>query len=188
MTRPEIHVVSRRRRRENIREEFPEAEIIDLSSRGDEPWRRFSPFYPHGSIPVPYCADRRASCVEGIWQGLKVFEHADVDPRKFDITTMRGIKRSVRKYGPCRGHQRGLESEELLGYADARWQIYLPSYHFVLRERLATQCDRLRALASQRELVFLDYGTNGNVDDLSRPLSHAALARAYLLEQWPVRS
>jgi hypothetical protein len=33
--------------------------------------------------------------------------------------------------------------------------------------------------------VLLDYETNGDVEDLSRPLSHAALVKHYLEEKWP---
>ena len=53
-----------------------EFEILDLTSKAAEPWVRFSPFYPHGDIPVPFSAGRTAQSVEGIWQGLKVFESA----------------------------------------------------------------------------------------------------------------
>jgi hypothetical protein len=31
----------------------------------------------------------------------------------------------------------------------------------------------------------IDYEMNENVEDLSRPLSHAALVKLYLLNQWP---
>ncbi len=55
---------------------------------------RFSPFYPHDGISIPNNPDRRAASVEGLWQGLKVFEREDIDPAKWRITTMRGIKRS----------------------------------------------------------------------------------------------
>src|SRR5262245_22655287 len=58
--------------------------IHDVTSRGPEPWVRFSPFFPHGGIPVPFTAGRTAMSVEGIWQGLKVFASADVDESKFD--------------------------------------------------------------------------------------------------------
>ncbi|TDD65424.1 hypothetical protein E1298_41375, partial [Actinomadura rubrisoli] len=30
--------------------------VLDVTSRGDEPWVRFSPFYPHGGYP---CRSRR---------------------------------------------------------------------------------------------------------------------------------
>ena len=36
-----------------------------------------------------------------------------------------------------------------------------------------------------KAVVLLDYETNGDVEDLSSPLSHAALVRYYLEGKWP---
>ena len=58
---------------------------------------RFSPFFPHGSIPVPFSPGVTGQSVEGIWQGLKVFESEDIDLQKFEITNMKSIKRSSAK-------------------------------------------------------------------------------------------
>jgi hypothetical protein len=153
--------------------------VLDLTSRGVEPWIRFSPFFPHGGIPVPFTPGRTAMSVEGIWQALKVFESADVDESKLDLTTMRGIKRTERRYGRVLGHRRGLTGEgELLGYVDARRTIYLPSYRWVLEHRVGDLVESLRAEAARRDVVLLDYTTNGDVEDTRRPLSHAALVCA----------
>ncbi|WP_419724253.1 DUF6939 family protein, partial [Mycolicibacterium mageritense] len=76
--------------------------IHDVTSRGPEPWVKFSPFYPHGGIPVPFTPGRTAMSVEGIWQALKVFADDDVDESKLDVTTMRGLKRTERRYGRTR--------------------------------------------------------------------------------------
>jgi hypothetical protein len=43
----------------------------------------------------------------------------------------------------------------------------------------------LRRLSMDRDVVLLDYTTNADVADLASPLSHAALVRAYLADQWP---
>ena len=37
----------------------------------------------------------------------------------------------------------------------------------------------------RRPVVLLDYETNGDVEDLSRPLSHAALVKCHLEGEWP---
>ena len=58
---------------------------------------RLSPFYPYGGIPVPFSEGYTAMCVEAIWQGLKVFESADVDVDMFANDTMKNIKRTVRQ-------------------------------------------------------------------------------------------
>ena len=81
---------------------------------------------------------------------------------------MKGIKRTARRLGPPLGGR-------LLGYEQARRLIYLPAYRWMLDHRTAGLVTRLRELASRQTVVLLDYTTNGDVTDLSVPLSHAAL-------------
>ena len=121
-----------------------------------------------------------SASVEGIWQALKVFEEDDVDPSKLAITTMTGLKRTVRRFGPVRGHRAGLHGGDLLDYRTARERIYLSAYHWLLEHRVADLTEELRARAENRGVVLLDYTTNGDLDDLSTPLSHAALIARYL--------
>lgn len=87
--------------------------------------------------------------------------------------------------GCVRGHRAGVGSPRLLGYQEARHQIYLPLYRWVLEHRVQDLVDRLRLLAAQQPVVLLDYATNGDVDDLNSPLSHAALVKAYAEGAWP---
>ncbi len=181
-----ITVESRRKKLSTLEKRAPGALILDLTSRGEEPWVRFSPFYPHGGIPVPHAPGVFAQSVEGLWQGLKVFEHEDIDPSRWQVAEMRGIKRAAGgPRGKVLGHRLGPGSTALLGYRDARYRIYLPAYRWVLQNRLAAEVDRLRHEAATRPLVLLDYETNGDVEDLSRPLSHAALVKAHLEGRWP---
>lgn len=146
---------------------------------------RLSPFYPHGGIPVPRSPGVTAQSVEGIWQALKVFEGADVDPARLHVTGMTGLKRTVRRYGPVLGHRDGLAGDGLLGYETARRRIYLPAYRWVLENRTADLVERIRRLAEERDVVLLDYTTNGDVADLATPLSHAALIRLHIEGRWP---
>ena len=49
-----IIIANRRSKPDNLRKKHGEdIEIIDVTSKADEPWVRFSPFWPHGNIPVP---------------------------------------------------------------------------------------------------------------------------------------
>lgn len=146
--------------------------VLDVTSRGEEPWVRLSPFFPHGGIPVPGHPERTSQSVEGVWQALKVFATEAEDFGKLDIAAMKGIKRTVRRLGPPLGHR---VAGRLLGYEEARREIYLPTYRWMLENRAAEVVEELRELGSRREVVLLDYTTNGDVADLSSPLSHAAL-------------
>jgi hypothetical protein len=75
-----IIIESRRKKLTGLEKLWPEAMILDVTSKADEPWVRFSPFYPHGGIPIPKSPEAFAQSVEGLWQGLKVFEREDIDP------------------------------------------------------------------------------------------------------------
>jgi hypothetical protein len=182
----QVAVESRRKRLATVQGLWPEAEVLDVTSKGPQPWVRFSPFYPHGGIPIPNSPGQTAQSVEGLWQGLKVFEREDVDPGRWAITTMSGIKRGGTGRGAVRGHRFGAASETLLGYREARLRIYLPAYKWVLENRLADLVEELRRRLTTRPLVLLDYETNSDVEELSRPLSHAALVRCHLEGTWPL--
>lgn len=180
-----ISVHSRQTSPEKLAKKYPGAEPVDVTSRAPEPWVRLSPFYPLGGVPVPFSPGVTSASVEGVWQGLKVFEAHDVDRDSFRNDRMRGLKRSVRRFGPCLGHRRGVDGDTLLGYLAARRLIYLPTYRWALTHRLADEVARLRALAQRQPLVLRDYATNCDVDDPRRPLSHAGLIRLWLLDDWP---
>jgi hypothetical protein len=98
-----------------------------------------------------------------------VFEREDIDPGKWAITGMSGIKRGGKSRGPCRGHRFGIGSDVLLGYRESRFQIYLPAYQWVLTNRLVDQVAELRQILAEKSLVLLDYETNTDVEDLSSP-------------------
>ena len=100
------------------------------------------------------------------------------------MTTMTGLKRTVRRFGAVRGHRAGLHGPELLDYPAARRQIYLPTYRRVLEHRVPDLVERLRGMAGHG-LVLLDYTTNGDPADTSSPLSHAALLARHRTGTWP---
>lgn len=176
-----IVVESKRKKQENILKKYPEAIICDVTSAAKDGLVKLSPFYPHGGIPVPFSEGYTATCVEAIWQGLKVFENSDVDISLFKNDTMKGLKRTVRKYGKPRGHRKGVHGNELLNYLDARKQIYLPAYKWVLDNKVQNIIDRLRSASeSGKTIVLLDYETNGDVENPKKPLSHASLVKAYV--------
>ncbi|VTR97349.1 Uncharacterized protein OS=Oscillochloris trichoides DG-6 GN=OSCT_1675 PE=4 SV=1 [Gemmata massiliana] len=180
-----IIVESRRKKPATLTKLWPGASIVDVTSKGPEPWVRFSPFFPHGGIPIPNSPQQTAASVEGLWQGLKVFEKEDIDSSKWAIATMRGIKRAGRSRGAVRGHRFGVSGDEIIDYRDARVRIYLPAYRWILENRLTRELEQLRAAVNDGTVVLLDYETNADVEDLTSPLSHAALVKHYLENTWP---
>ena len=182
--KPMIIIESKRKSLESLKEKYPDAMIIDVTSKAQDEFVRFSPFYPNGGIPVPFTDDVAVS-VEGIWQGLKVFEDADVDTSFFSKRDMKNLKRTVRKYGPCLGHRKGVHGEELLGYIKARKLIYLPCYKWVLENKLQKLVAAVRIISKNKPVVLLDYNTNPDVNNPKSALSHASLIKAYIEGNYP---
>lgn len=180
-----IIIESHRKKPENILRKYPGAILADVTSQAKDALVQLSPFYPHGGIPVPFSEGMTATCVEAIWQGLKVFESSDIDTTLFQNNTMRNMKRTVRKFGKPLGHRKGVHGTELLGYIEARHQIYLPAYKWVLENKVAHIIARLREASKTKTIVLLDYATNCDVDDPSKPLSHAFLVKAYAEGLYP---
>ena len=180
-----IKIESKRKKIENILKKYPNAIIADVTSQAKDGLVRLSPFYPHGGILVPFSEGYTSTCVEGIWQGLKVFENEDIDISMFLNDTMKGIKRTVRKHGRVLGHRKGVHGTEILGYVEAKHQIYIPAYRWMLEYRAMDIIERLRKASETKTIVLLDYNTCCNVDDETKPLSHAYLVKAYAEGLYP---
>ena len=175
-----ITVRNKRCSQEKLLKDFPGAIIIDVTSKGEGEWQKLSPFYPHGGIPVPFSEGVTSMSVEGVWQGLKVFETGDVDRNSFRNGTMKGIKRTVRTNGKCLGHRKGVNGKELLGYIDARKEIYVPTYFWMLENKCPEQIKKLRIMSQSKPVILLDYDTNADLEDSKKPLSHASLICKYI--------
>ena len=181
-----ILIDSKRKKAATILKKYPDAILADVTSGAKDEFVELSPFYPHYGIPVPFSEGYTATCVEAIWQGLKVFEGEDVDVDMFYNDTMKNIKRTVRRFGKPLGHRKGVNGTELLGYVEARKQIYIPTYRWVMENKVADIIESLREICNQgKTIVLLDYTTNEDVENTRKPLSHAALIKAYIEGVYP---
>jgi len=181
-----IIIESKRKKPATILKKYPNAILADVTSGAKDGLKKLSPFYPHYRIPVPFSEGYTAACVEAIWQGLKVFEGSDVDVQMFQNDTMKNIKRTVRRFGKPLGHRKGVHGTELLGYIEARKQIYIPTYRWVLENKVSDIIERLRSASnSGKTIVLLDYDTNDDVENAKKPLSHASLIKAYAEGLYP---
>lgn len=183
-----IYIVNKKRKLEKVKEEFPNAAILDITSTSNMRYAQIlSPFYPHMNIPIPFTEGLTATCVEAVWQGLKVFDGADVDFSTFRNDTMHDLKRTVRKFGIPKGHRKGAYGTELLGYFEARMLIYLPTYKWVLDNvpEVHHVVERIKEQSKIQDIVLLDYNTNIDFRDASKPLSHAGLVKLYIEGNYP---
>lgn len=178
-----IVVESKKKSLEAINLDYPDAIIIDMTNQGEGGWIKLSPLYPHGGIPVPFSDGYFSETVEGVWQGLKVFEHEGVSLKPMRIMSMRGINRSGKKLGACLGYQKGMESEELLNEVDARKQIYIPVYEWLLENRCKNLVQKLREYSSTYVVVLLDNETNSDIEDTKKPLSSASLIVNFIVSR-----
>ena len=180
-----IYIENKKKSEVKLKEKYPNAKIVDVTSKATTGLVKLSPFYPHGEIPIPFSDGQTAMCVEGIWQGLKVFEKEGIDPKMFKNDSMKNIKRTVRKFGKPLGHRKGIRGTELLDYIQARIQIYLPTYLWVLENKVQYIIERLRDASKEQDIVLLDYETNDDVLNPQKPLSHAFLVKAYVEGNYP---
>lgn len=171
---------------EKLKKDYPDSVIVDVTSHAKDEFIRLSPFYPLGGIPVPYSPGWRASCVESIWQGLKDYDSVGTDYSLFRNTSMKNLKRTTRRFGHLKGHRKGVGSSELLNYIDARKYIYLPTYKWILDNKVQKEIERIKEIASKHDVILLDYATNPDIEDSSKPLSHASLIKAYIEGKYPL--
>lgn len=182
-----IAIESKRRKPDNILKKYPGAIIADITSKAKDGLVKLSPFYPHGGIPVPFSEGYTAACVEGIWQGLKVFENEGIDIAMFHNDTMTNIKRTIKKHGRIIGHRKGVAGVEILNYIEAKRMIYIPTYKWMLENKAMDIINRLREASKTKTIVLLDYNTCSDVDDMKKPLSHAYLVKAYAESLYPFK-
>lgn len=183
-----LYIENKKRKLENIKKQYPNADILDITSTSEKRYAQLlSPFYPHGGIPVPFTPGMTAACVEGIWQGLKVFEHEDISIETMQNRTMKNLKRTIRTLGMPKGHRKGVYGIELLDYFSARMLIYLPSYKWVLDNvpEVHDVVEKIKERSLSHDIVLLDYNTNIDFLDTSSPLSHAGLLKAYIEGTYP---
>ncbi|PLK42142.1 DUF6939 family protein [Emticicia sp. TH156] len=175
-----IYLDNKRASIKTILQKYPDALLLDVTSKSKTDYVKFSPFYPHGGIPIPF-SEITSFSVEGIWQGLKVFENQDIDVSKFSNVTMKNLKRSGKYLGRVLGHRNGVNGKEILNYINARKQIYLPSYEYILKSKMQKEIEEIIKISQNRNIVLLDYNTNSDIENTKSPLSHASLIIKHIL-------
>lgn len=180
-----IYIRNKKTSEKTLEKLYPNALIVDVTSKAVNRMIELSPFYPHGDIPVPYSKGFFSKSVEGIWQGLKVFEKQDIDLKSFHNDKMKNIKRTVRKFGVPKGHRKGVKGTEIIKYIEARILIYLPSFLWVLENKVQEIMLDLKESSKKKDIILLDYTTNCDIFNTSTPLSHAYLIKTYAEDNYP---
>jgi hypothetical protein len=151
--------------------------VVDVTSTGELPWCKLSPFYPWGGLAVPGHPDKVSESLEGWWQGLKVID-GKMDWKKLNITNMKKIKRK----GAVLGHNFGsLFGGKLATYLEAR-HIYVEEYRALVTEKCPELIAQLAEKMNTQPVVLRDYGLNADINNLTKPLSHASIVAALVTE------
>ena len=53
----------------------------------------------------------------------------------------------------------------------------------MLENKCADIVKKIKIMSQNRTVVLLDYDTNENIEDTSKPLSHASLIKKYILNE-----
>lgn len=181
-----IFIESKRKNLDKIKAKYPLAIICDVTSTSPNSFVKLSPFFPHGGIPVPFSEGVYSFSVEGVWQGLKVFENEDISFESFTNKSMKNLKRTSRVHGRILGHRKGVDSEIILDYVTAKKQIYIPTYYWMLEHFASKLIDKLASIAKEKDIVLLDYNTSTDIESDSKPLSHAYLLKLYIENHYPI--
>ena len=62
-----------------------------------------------------------------------------------------------------------------MDYIDARKEIYVPAYNWMLEHHCWNLVLRIKEMCVEGVVVLLDYDTNTDIENASKPLSHASL-------------
>ncbi|KAL6045842.1 BACK domain-containing protein [Balamuthia mandrillaris] len=184
-----ILIRPRRMSGELLEELGKQAVLVDITpSSTDNRWRKFGLAYPHGMIPIPGHENKWSMSVEGLYEGLKVFERAGVDRSVMTKTSMKGLRRQEHRNGPLLGWATSLKQKptKLMAVKEARWKLLLPAYKTVLERHLLEEVAELRQMLDEgKRLVILDGQTNTDLCNYEKDVSAAALLKRYLEGRWP---
>lgn len=158
---------------ENVakQEQFQLVDVSD-SLHNIHKYRALHPTEHVCDIPVPGMDGMTSRTVEGIWQGLKVWDNEGIDTSKFAATS--DVSRNGKKrVGPPKWRY----GERLLELRDALKTIFVPAYNHHLD---ACRDQLLDILRMGDKIALFDFEDNTDIDCTWRPFTHAALIRERL--------
>lgn len=137
--------------------------VVDLTTINRyTPFAKLSPYYPHGDIPILNSPYLLSNSVNEVWQILCVNKETSGEYK--DVLFRKGI---------------GIN--EYYTYEEARSEILLPTYRWMLENKAFDIICQLREYNEKGgTIVFIDKTTNTDIADVSQPLSFAFLLKAYI--------
>lgn len=139
--------------------------IVDLTTiYGGNIFDKLSPYYPHGGIPIPNTPNLYQSSVNKVWQELCIKKNSNLNKSGYKNIMFR----------------KGLNINEYWSYTEARREIFIPLYCWMLENKAFNIVEYLRKRTLKSTIVIIDKSTNCNIDNIDEPLSCAFLLKAYI--------
>lgn len=137
--------------------------VVDLTTINRyNPFAKLSPYYPHSDIPILNSPYLLSNSVNEVWQILCVNKETSGEYK--DVLFRKGI---------------GIN--EYYTYEEARSEILLPTYRWMLENKAFDIICQLREYNEKGgTIVFIDKTSNTDITDVSQPLSFAFLLKAYI--------
>jgi len=184
---------SRKTPLDDLRNKFGKIEVIDVSPAGH--YNKLHPAWPITSVDLPG-ADKdsaaKASSVQGLYEGLRLFENEKKISLNVLLCDNMKIHRSQTKTtGEIIGYRFGLkETAEVIDELKARYYLFIKPYEEMLSRKeqkalLETLKEKLDSDPNLR-LVLVDAKIpNPDWKNLEQDISHCPLIRDMLSKKWP---
>lgn len=143
---------------ENIRKYMGKV-YIDLTNR----FNKLSPYFNHGGIPIPNTPKVEMNSVSAVWNALCI------KSEKLD----------------CSKFRKGLNINEYWNYVEARKNILIPIYRWVLENKVFDIILELRKFVPQTDIVIIDNSINCDIDNTDKPFSFAFLLKSFIEGEKP---
>lgn len=147
---------------------------MNVGGNASYPYKLFSPFTfsQQFRVPVPGQEGMFSFSVENIWQGLKIIDGLP----DFSLFTLEPKKRK----GHVQGH---LFKKDILGYIDARKEIFQPAYFYYLDKHVSLELkEEVVNKGLNGGLAFFDIIKNVEITNPSTPLAHSYFVALYFNE------
>lgn len=142
---------------QKIKKENPRAIIADVTINSNSEYRKLHPSFDWGNVPFPYEYGLvTTSSVEAVWNTLKIKENNNSRFRRDSY------------------------SNSIYDYLEARKNLLIPTYRWMLEHNAATVIKEMRRANSDKTIVLYDVEDNYSIENLDKPLSHAFLIKAYV--------
>lgn len=153
-----------------VRKVFPGALVLDVTLGGA--MMKMDPGYPIGGVEIPG-KFRKGLSVNGVWEGLKVFEKKDgIDERWMVDERKVGKVRGCKSWGKLMGIR---VREEVIGEEDGK-ELMRELYEGLMKERFGRVLEGIRKEAEKRVVVLLDYK-----DESDRPFNHVEVLKELIV-------